>query len=261
MSDALFDLPSHLRRRLASALESGSLRSPYTETAIRVAINSAEGLEIVADSLKELEKQGVAGRGAAAWIRAVEKARSRTPMPDLVWTGPEVPGVHARDTYQVFEELLGGAEHSIWASTYLYYDAPKAFQTLARRMDERPELKVTLFLNIRRHKNDTSAPDEIVRRFKDRFWNEWPGNRHPRVFYDPRSLAPDGETSVLHAKAIVADERWVFITSANFTEAAQKRNIELGVLFQDPPLAVSLILQFTAMLEQRVVESVPPKSR
>ncbi|MEQ8763220.1 MAG: DISARM system phospholipase D-like protein DrmC [Planctomycetota bacterium] len=257
MSDALFDLPAHLRRRLAGALESGSLRAPYTETAIRMAVGNSEGVEIVAESLKDLEKQGVAGRGAAAWIRAVEKARSRTPMPDLVWTGPEVPGVHARDTYQVFEELLGSAEHSIWASTYLYFDAPKAFQTLARRMDERPELKVTLFLNIRRHKNDTSTPDEIVRRFKDRFWNEWPGTRRPRVFYDPRSLAPDGETSVLHAKAIVADERWVFITSANFTEAAQKRNIELGVLLEDRALAVSTIEQFGALLVMGSLNLLP----
>ena len=29
-------------------------------------------------------------------------------MPDLVWSGPEMPGLPARDTRQVYEELLGG---------------------------------------------------------------------------------------------------------------------------------------------------------
>jgi phosphatidylserine/phosphatidylglycerophosphate/cardiolipin synthase-like enzyme len=32
----------------------------------------------------------------------------------------------------------------------------------------------------------------------------------------------------LHAKAVVVDDEAVFITSANFTEAALDRNIELG---------------------------------
>lgn len=33
----------------------------------------------------------------------------------------------------------------------------------------------------------------------------------------------------MHAKFVIADEERCFITSANFTEAAQKKNIEVGV--------------------------------
>ena len=55
-----------------------------------------------------------------------------------MWSGLEVPGLHARDTRRVYEELLGSAERSIWASTYAFFDGPKAFEVLARRMDERP---------------------------------------------------------------------------------------------------------------------------
>jgi hypothetical protein len=46
-----------------------------------------------------------------------------------------VPGVHARDTRRVYAELLGSAEHSVWASTYVFFDGPKAFEVLARRMN------------------------------------------------------------------------------------------------------------------------------
>jgi phosphatidylserine/phosphatidylglycerophosphate/cardiolipin synthase-like enzyme len=41
----------------------------------------------------------------------------------------------------------------------------------------------------------------------------------------------------MHAKAIVADESIELISSATLTEAAQKRNIEAGVLVKHPPLA------------------------
>ena len=65
-------------------------------------------------------------------------------MPDFVWSGPEVPGLHARDTRRVYEELLGSAKRSAWVATYAFFDGPRAFEVLARRMDETPALKVTL---------------------------------------------------------------------------------------------------------------------
>ena len=83
-------------------------------------------------------------------------------------------------------------------------------------MDERPALRVTLLLNIQRNKGDTTTSEQLVRRFADRFWkSDWPGSSHPRVYYDPRALDPDGPGGVLHAKAVVADDEAVFITSAN----------------------------------------------
>ena len=159
-----------------------------------------------------------------------------------MWSGPEVPGLHARDTRRVYEELLGSAEHSIWASTYAFFDGPKAFEVLARRMDARPELRVTLLLNIERKKRDTTTADQLVRRFADRFWGtDWPGSSRPAVFYDPRSLEPDRPGGVLHAKAVVADDEAVFVTSANLTEAALDRNIEMGLLVRDRALAASVV--------------------
>jgi hypothetical protein len=77
--------------------------------------------------------------------------------------------LHARDTRRVYEELLGCAERSIWASTYVFFDGPKAFEVLARRMESRPALRVTMLLNIQRQRSDTTASEQLVRRFADRF--------------------------------------------------------------------------------------------
>jgi hypothetical protein len=166
MIDALLALPAHLRKRLASALESGLLGTPYSAASLRSVLGSQEGGEDFVVALLELERLGISGPAAAAWIRTAEDVSSRVPRPDLVWSGPDVPGLHARDTRCVYEELLGSAERSVWASTYAFFDGASAFQVLARRMASRPDLRVTLLLNIQRGRGDTTAAEQLVRRFQ-----------------------------------------------------------------------------------------------
>jgi phosphatidylserine/phosphatidylglycerophosphate/cardiolipin synthase-like enzyme len=258
MTDALFDLPSHLRDRLVSALESGLLGPSPTLASLRSVLGNREDVEDLAASLSELGRLGISGPAAAAWLRTVERAATRTRKPDLVWSGPEVPGLHARDTRRVYEELLGSAERSIWASTYAFFDGPKAFEVLARRMEATPALRVTLLLNIQRKRGDTSASEQLVRRFADHFWKtDWPGSSRPSVFYDPRALDPEGPGGVLHAKAVVADDEAVFITSANLTEAALDRNIELGVLIRDHAFALAVGGYFRNLIDRDLLKPLP----
>lgn len=63
-------------------------------------------------------------------------------------------------------------------------------------------------------------------------------------------------TGVLHAKAVVADDESVFVTSANLTEAALDRNIELGLLVRDRPLALSVTGHFQGLVEPGVSSAV-----
>jgi len=258
MTDAFLALPAHLRKRLAQALESGMLGMRCSVVSLRSTLGLREGGETVVAALGDLERLGVAGPAAAAWIRALEEAALRTPHPDLVWSGPEVPGLHARDTRRVYEELLGSAERSVWVSTYAYFDGPRAFEVLAHRMDEKPELRVTLLLNIQRRRGDTSATSDLVRRFADRFWGtDWPGSSRPSVYYDPRSLESEGPGGILHAKAVVTDEEAVFVTSANLTEAALDRNFELGLLVRDRALAASVSSHFQGLIDRGLLCPLP----
>jgi cardiolipin synthase len=258
MSDLLIDLPSHLRDRLVRALESGLLGSSPTMASLRSVLGNQEDAEGLAAALLELERLGISGPAAAAWLRTVARVADRTRKPDLVWSGPEVPGLHARDTRRVYEELLGSAEHSICASTYAFFDGHKAFEVLARRMEARPALRVTLLLNIQRKRADSTAADHLVRRFADRFWKtDWPGSSRPMVFYDPRALEQDRPGGVLHAKAVVADDEAVFITSANLTGAALDRNIELGILVRDRALALTISGYFQNLIDRDLLKPLP----
>jgi len=258
MYEALLVLPPHLRARLASALESGLLVPPYTAASLRSALGLNDQVDRIAADLDELQKLGIAGRSAAAWLRVYEQANATAVKPDLVWSGPEVPGLHARDTRRVFEELIGSAEQYILASTYAFFDGPKAFELLAHRMDTTPALRVTLLLNIQRKRGDTTTAEGLVRKFADRFWTaDWPGTTRPAVYYDPRSLDPNGPSGVLHAKALVADDESVFVTSANLTEAALDRNFELGILVRDKALAASVSSHFRILIERELLRPLP----
>jgi len=258
MIEPLSHLPPHLRARLAAALETGMLARPYAEAQVVTLLGRREGADAVSTALRDLDRLGITGSAAAAWLRSIDAIASRAATPDLVWSGPEVPGLHARDTRRVYDELLGSADHSVLASTFVFFDGPKAFEVLAHRMDERRGLTVTLLLDIQRKRADTSAPDQLVRRFADRFWTtDWPGDLRPTVFYDPRSLELDGPAGVLHAKALVVDDETLFVTSANLTEAALDRNIEVGLLLRDRALALTVSEHFRALIDGGLLQPLP----
>lgn len=115
-----------------------------------------------------------------------------------------------------------------------------------------------MLLNIQRKRGDTRTAEQLVRRFADRFWKvEWPGSSRPNVYYDPRAPDPDGPGGVLHAKAVVADDEAVSVTSANLTGAALDRNIEIGLLVRDPALATSVTTHFRTLIERGLLSPLP----
>jgi phosphatidylserine/phosphatidylglycerophosphate/cardiolipin synthase-like enzyme len=72
----------------------------------------------------------------------------------------------------------------------------------------------------------------------------------PELYYDPRSLDQEAvKRSSLHAKCIVVDRQVALVTSANFTEAAQTRNIEVGALIRWERFAVKLAEHFETLAE------------
>jgi phosphatidylserine/phosphatidylglycerophosphate/cardiolipin synthase-like enzyme len=126
-------------------------------------------------------------------------------------------------------------------------------------MDQHPDLNVVLCLDISRDSGNTSDGQSIISGFATRFrQTEWPGSRLPKLFYDPRSLARGTEErSVLHAKIAVADSSSALIGSANLTEAALRRNIEIGVLIALPGLVALVRAHVEALIHNQILAAVP----
>jgi phosphatidylserine/phosphatidylglycerophosphate/cardiolipin synthase-like enzyme len=262
MKSALCQLTSDDLSRLAGAIRSGRIAPPFSSLLLRRYL--PEGVAaLVATELQQRVAQGMEPPHLADCLDLLCQDRSQRPMAedliDLVWTGPEAPGIVNRDTSVVVREMFQSAKETVLVAGFAVYQGQVIFKELAERMDQDPQLSVQMFLDIQRPHDDNSAPLELVRRFAARFiGQEWPGSRVPRLFYDPRSLEPETTgRACLHAKCVLVDSEQTFISSANFTEAAQRRNIEVGVLLRSRAFTTRLVEHFETLASMGLLKSVP----
>jgi hypothetical protein len=216
----------------------------------------------VAATLRDLETAGLSPPQMALIIRGIAEARGTVPKPsdlfDLVLSGPDLPGVPMADTAAVMHTLVTHAERDVLLVGYAVYDGRRLFEPLARRMVERPELAVTLCLDIARPYGNEDPDAEIVRRFALDFRSRhWPWQPLPELWYDPRSLATGAARASLHAKCVVVDRREALVTSANFTDAAQRRNVELGVAIRHQPMVERLADYFAGLRSSGMLARCP----
>ena len=260
MSGLLHKLSDSDLREIATALRSGRLSPPYSAFALQRILSAAAA---VGGDLQALADREMGPAQLATMLDMILADRRARPSMDdqleLVTTGPEVDGIANRDTSVVVRELFANARESVLVAGYAVYQGQRVFQGLADRMLEIPTLKVRMFLDIQRAPGDTSAPAELMMRFADRFRSQqWPKERPmPEVYFDPRSLEPDPrERACLHAKCVVVDGQTVFVSSANFTEAAQRRNLEIGLLIRSGSLANQITGYFNELLARDMLAKV-----
>ena len=250
MSSAFSQLSGSDLTAVVRALRAGRLTETYPVVQLSSIVPKAVA-DSVRDALLALKSQGFNAAQVAALLETLlsdrEHRDANVPSIELVTSGPEAPGVTNRDTSVVVRELFAHAERSVPVVGYAVYQGQQVFESLAKRMEESPDLDVRFFLNINRPDSDDTKSKDLVARFKQRFKDkQWPaGHRLPEVYYDPRSVADDEPIrSSLHAKCVVVDAEKVFVSSANFTEAGQKRNIEVGLLIDHPWLAKRITQHF-----------------
>jgi phosphatidylserine/phosphatidylglycerophosphate/cardiolipin synthase-like enzyme len=234
---------------LAGALRSGKLSSPFSMMAVQHYCSPADAGR-VAGRMRELSEEGLRPAHLALLLETISRTRKQRPpgsdLVELVCTGPETRWAAFRDTGVVVRELFAAAREQVLVVGYAVYRGKEVFRVLAGRMAELPGLKVRLFLDVQRGRPDTSLDSEVVARFGHRFrTREWPGQHLPELYYDPRSLERDRtKRASLHAKCVVIDRRVALVSSANFTEAAQVRNIEVGALVHSARFAAELAEHF-----------------
>lgn len=157
----------------------------------------------------------------------------------LVLSGPEVPGVPTADTGATMRRMFREATQELLLVGYAVHNAQSLFEEIAERMRTHAGLRVTMCLDIQPPYREIFDEAEVVRTFGWEFrQRHWPWEPLPELLHFRRSLTQSGEgRASLHTKCVVVDRAAVLVTSANFTEAAQKRNIEAGLLLRHPPTA------------------------
>lgn len=167
---------------------------------------------------------------------------------DLVTTGP-VPWAEG-DTRLVVQR--------IFIAGYEFYKSEPVFRALANRMAAEPVLQVRFCVNLSPVPGggEAAAIQVFLAEFQKSHWPA--GCPAPAFYYDPRTTVPRPALQHrLHAKCAVVDGEQVFISSANFTEAAYERNIEVGVLLRSCPIAKRQVEFFEHLIRSGHLPQIP----
>ena len=250
-------LPTRSLEALVDSLRGGVLSLGLSRKVIQQIAGSH--VQPVEHALRELETAGLTPLQMSFVVEGVLRTREATPdfnsLLELVLSGPDVPNVPTRDTEAVMHALIEETTSEVLLVGYAIHNGRQIFAPLAAKMLNNPALTVKLCIDIGRKYQDTSTERDIVGRFLMDFKQKhWPWESEPTVFFDPRALSSEsGVRSSLHAKCVVVDRRVALVTSANFTEAAQERNIEAGGLVRHAATAQRLTEYFVGLIAHGVL--------
>lgn len=203
---------------VTKALRADRLRFPLTVLGLR-------GMGVESEALLALNS--LDRTAAMSLLDALCLERARTPRaPQLVWTGPDGRASAARDTAVVLATLFQQARERVLVVGFTFDHADQVLRPLWDAI--RRGVTARVFA-------DSGAAELFSTR-------NWPfGPPFPEVF---AFEATAGVFASMHAKCVVVDGRHTLITSANFTDRGQTRNIEVGALIDDVALAESIESQF-----------------
>lgn len=165
---------------------------------------------------------------------------------ELVWSGPSSGILEARRTDQALYDLINGAHKNILLVTY---SAAKVsyLQGVLLAADRRG-VKISMVLEFEQESGGQLSIDAIaafpeLASVANIYY--WP--------YEKRERNVAGNPGKLHAKCAVVDES-VIIGSANLTEDAFTRNMEIGLLIKRPQLADTIREHFEKLIENGILQ-------
>lgn len=167
---------------------------------------------------------------AAIEACAIAADRSSTPpRAELVWTGPRVGHPTARRTLQVMNEMLRRPTEEVLIVGYSIFLKGELAQKFVDRLATLSSGGVSVtFIVDRRYRGwgPHGAEGHSIREIME----AWPANtRRPSIY---SWMSEDDETSKLHAKLLLTDNRDLLVTSANLSGGGLETNLELGIRVQ-----------------------------
>ncbi len=197
----------------------------------------------------EREAPELAPAAAAATLEAMAhcaaQARAAQTL-EIAWTGP-TSSLPLRRTAQALRQLIDAAERELLIVAFAVYDIPEISAALIRAA----ERGVALRLAIESPKEAAGhvAYDGLLAfspqlRQRARVYR-WPPEQRPKD--------AAGRHGSLHVKCAVADERALFISSANLTHYALNLNMEMGLLIHGGDLPRQVARHFEDLVHAGVL--------
>ena len=165
---------------------------------------------------------------------------------ELVWTGPATGMVPIRHTAQVLIGLIEDARDRLFLVSFVAYHVGGVMDALRRATERGVQVRVLLEKS-KAHGGNVNV-DSIAML----------GESIPRAqIYEWDKTAAGAElTASVHAKCAVADGTVAFVTSANVSDAAMERNMELGVLLRGGQLPGQLDRHLAALVTTKQLRAL-----
>jgi phosphatidylserine/phosphatidylglycerophosphate/cardiolipin synthase-like enzyme len=159
----------------------------------------------------------------------------------------------------VLRELFATAERRVLVVGFATHQGREMFAGLAARMHQRQTSQCVCAWMSGGQQATLRGQPRSSDAFAEPFVHqEWPGPRLPQISHDPRSLVDaDTRRASLHPKCVVDGAKAV-IGSANLTEAAQLRNIEIEIMTTtDTTIAAAAERNIDALIEAGHLKPLP----
>ncbi len=202
--------------------------------------------------LREGLSRAIGGQWSAVSIvmRTIDHCTSPTGKTmEMVWSGPSSTSQTARRIDQIIYDLLAQARRRVFLITFSAYKVARLGDSLAAA--HLRGVKITLLLETARDSGGQLSNDALnafsdlpIKQFEILHW--------PR---DQRELNGAGKPGKLHAKCAVIDDA-VVISSANLTDDAFNRNMEMGVVAHDAALAASVLTHFEELKAAKIIKAL-----
>lgn len=166
---------------------------------------------------------------------------------ELVWTGPNIHEVNLRQTEQILLDLINTAQQSLHIMSFAVYRIGSILRAIDRALER--GVSVAIYL-------ETPFDGQNTVRYDPRMMLSNHIREKASLYVWPlsqRDFDSENRYGALHAKVAVSDQEQVFITSANLTDYAMQRNIELGTIIHDATLARRMVEQFNRMINKGIL--------
>jgi len=165
---------------------------------------------------------------------------------ELVWTGPATGMVPIRHTAQVLTGLIDESRDRLFLVSFVAYHVGSVIDALQRAIKRGVEVRV-LLEQFKEHGGNLTVDSIAMLR----------GNLPGAHIYEwDKVTAGASATTSVHAKCAVADGSVAFVTSANLSEAAMERNMELGVLLRGGQVPGLLDRHLTALVTTKQLRAL-----
>ena len=165
---------------------------------------------------------------------------------ELVWTGPATGMVPIRHTAQVLIGLIDDARDRLFLVSFVAYHVGGVVDALRRATERGVQVRVLLEQSKTQGGNVSVDSIAMLRHSVPR----------AQLYEWDKSGAEASPSASVHAKCVVADGAVAFVTSANVSDAAMERNMELGVLLRGGQLPGQLDRHLAALVTTKQLRAV-----